>query len=306
MTSNLAPPPVLIAGPTASGKSALALRVAERLGGVVINADALQVYACWHVLSARPGPEDLARAPHLLYGHVSCAEIHSVGAWLRDLAPMLADLARHGRRPVIVGGTGLYFSALTAGLAEVPPIPPELRARSEAILRDQGLGVLIAALERLDPVTLARIDRANPMRVQRAWEVVTATGRGLADWQAVRATPLVDPAAAVRVVLNPEISFLNKRIAARFRKMISGGAIEECAAFRASGLDRSLPSARALGARELMAYLDGALDLDTAAEQAVIATRQFAKRQRTWFRNRMRDWQWIDPAEGDPLDGIPL
>ncbi len=306
MTSKSPPRPILIAGPTASGKSALALHLAERVGGVVINADASQVYACWRVLSARPGAKDLARVPHLLYGHVSCAEVHSVGAWLRDLAPLLADLARHGRRPVIVGGTGLYLSALTEGLAEVPAIPPEVRTRSEAILREQGLGALAAALERLDPVTSARIDRANPMRVQRAWEVATGTGRGLADWQATRAAPLVDPATAVRLVLAPETSRLNGRIETRFRKMISDGAIDECASFRASGLDRSLPSARALGARELMAFLDGVLDLDKAVEQAVTATRQFAKRQRTWFRNRMSDWQRIDPAEGDQMINLSL
>ncbi len=306
MTSKSPPRPILIAGPTASGKSALALHLAERVGGVVINADASQVYACWRVLSARPGAKDLARVPHLLYGHVSCAEVHSVGAWLRDIAPLLADLARHGRRPVIVGGTGLYLSALTEGLAEVPAIPPEVRTRSEAILREQGLGALAAALERLDPVTSARIDRANPMRVQRAWEVATGTGRGLADWQATRAAPLVDPATAVRLVLAPETSRLNGRIETRFRKMISDGAIDECASFRASGLDRSLPSARALGARELMAFLDGVLDLDKAVEQAVTATRQFAKRQRTWFRNRMSDWQRIDPAEGDQMINLSL
>ena len=304
MTPNAVPRPILIAGPTASGKSALALRVAERVGGAVVNADASQVYDCWRILSARPGPEDLARAPHRLYGHVSCAEVYSVGAWLRDLAPTLDELAGSGLRPVIVGGTGLYLSALTDGLAEVPPIPPETRARSEAMLRGSGPGALIADLERLDPATLARLDRANPMRVQRAWEVVTATGRGLADWQAARTRPLIDPALAVRLVLDPEISRLNYLIEARFHKMIDSGAIEECAAFRASGLDQALPSARALGARELMAFLDGTLDLETATERAVTATRQFAKRQRTWFRSRMRDWRRINPDEGDPLADI--
>ncbi|MER2510132.1 MAG: tRNA (adenosine(37)-N6)-dimethylallyltransferase MiaA [Amaricoccus sp.] len=297
--------PVIIAGPTASGKSALALRVAERDGGVVLNADALQVYSCWQVLSARPDPEDLARAPHALYGHVACTEIYSVGAWLRDLAPLLADLARQRRRAIIVGGTGLYLSALTSGLAEIPTIAPEVRTRSEAILRHDGPEALIADLARLDPITLARIDRANPMRVQRAWEVVTATGRGMIDWQSARATPLIDPDSAVRVVLQPDISRLNNNITNRFHKMVAGGALEECAAFRDGGFDLSLPSARALGARELMAFLDGALPLDTAVDQAVTATRQFAKRQRTWFRNRMADWTWIDPADADAVVKIP-
>ncbi len=300
----MTPRPVIIAGPTASDKSALALRIAERDGGAVINADASQVYACWRVLSARPGPDDLARAPHVLYGHVPCAEVYSVGAWLRDLAPILADLARQRRRAIIVGGTGLYLGALTDGLAEIPPVAPEFRARSEAILRQHGPAALIADLARLDPVTLARIDSANPMRVQRAWEVVTATGRGLADWQSARATPLIEPETAVRVVLQPDTTRLNNNIIKRLHTMVASGALDECAAFRAAGLNPSLPSARVLGARELTAFLDGTLTLDTAVAQAAIATRQFAKRQRTWFRNRMRDWTWADPEDGDALAKI--
>lgn len=289
--------PLVIAGPTASGKSALALRIAERDGGTVINADALQVYSCWRILSARPDAADLARAPHALYGHVPPSVRYSVGAWLRDLAPILGDLAAQGSRPVIVGGTGLYLSALFDGLTDIPQIPPDIRRRSTAALADGQIDALLADLARDDLATHARIDRANPMRVQRAWEVLASTGRGLSDWHRHRTEPLLRPQACERIVLSPEIPLLNNRIAARFHRMVEIGALAECAAFRALGVDPSLPSARALGAADLIAYLDGRCDLAAATEAAITATRQFAKRQRSWFRGRMQDWRWIDPAD---------
>lgn len=291
--------PLVIAGPTASGKSELALRIAERDGGTVINADALQVYSCWRVLSARPDPAELARAPHALYGHIPPELRYSVGAWLRDLAPLLADLTAVGRRPIIVGGTGLYLSALFDGLAEIPEIPPEIRAASTATLAEGRLDALLADLARGDPSTFARIDRANPMRVQRAWEVLTATGRGLGDWHRARAAPLLRATDCDRIVLSPEIRFLNNRIETRFNAMVESGALAEAAAFRALGLPPDLPSARALGAADLIAHLDGRLDLQAAVAAAITATRQFAKRQRSWFRNRMADWRWLDPAGVD-------
>lgn len=297
--------PVILAGPTASGKSALALRIAERDGGVVINADALQVYGCWRVLTARPGPEDLARAPHELYGHVPCDQRYSVGAWLRALAPILSDLARQGRRPVIVGGSGLYLGALTEGIADIPEIPAAIRAESEAMVRAGRVEPMLADLARDDPTTYARIDRANPMRVQRAWDVLRATGRGLAEWHKARSEPLLPAADCACVVINVETVILNNTIASRFHHMIEHGALEECQAFRASGLDRALPSARALGAAELMAYLDGAMSREDAIAAAVTATRQFAKRQRSWFRGRMADWPRVDPAAADPLAAVP-
>ena len=187
-------PPILLAGPTASGKSALALALAERDGGVVINADASQVYGCWRVLTARPGAADLARAPHSLYGHVACDVAYSVGHWLRDASAAIAEATRNGRRPIIVGGTGLYFHALTHGLAPIPPVPPEFRLRSAAI-------DLAALRAELDPETARRIDLGNPMRVRRAWEVLAATGRGLASWQADTGPAMLDPRSAVRIVL---------------------------------------------------------------------------------------------------------
>lgn len=295
------PPPVLIAGPTASGKSDLALRIAERDGGVVVNADAAQVYDCWRVLTARPPSEDLARAPHRLYGHVDGATRYSVGAWLRDLAPLLADPPG---RLVIVGGTGLYFTALTEGLTEIPPIPPEIRARSQALIDAGALDSLRADLEREDPWIYRSIDRANPARLQRAWEVLRATGRPLSDWHADGSAPLLDPARAARIVLNPDRDALADRIARRFHAMLDHGALDEVRDFLALGLDPALPAARVLGAPDLIAYLRGEASLAEATDAAITRTRQFAKRQRGWFRGRMADWLWIDPLEGDPLDAF--
>lgn len=296
--------PVIIAGATASGKSELALRVAERDGGCVINADAMQVYDCWRILTARPGPADLARAPHRLYGHISCARGYSAGAWLRDLAPVLEDLRARGVRPIIVGGAGLYLTAATVGLAEIPAISAEVRARSDQLIRAGRLDVLSSQLARIDPETHAGIDRDNPMRVQRAWDVVTATHRGLADWRRERTAPLLDLAASIAIVISPEQSFLNKMIEERFRQMLEHGALDECRAFIA-GFPAQTPGARALGARELIGHLQGRTSLDAAAEAAVTATRQYARRQRKWFRGRMADWRWIDPGQGDPLRAIP-
>jgi tRNA dimethylallyltransferase len=288
--------PVIIAGPTASGKSALALEIAERDGGCAINADALQVYDCWRVLSARPSDADLARAPHRLYGHVAPETRYSVGQWLRDMAEVLDETARRGWRPVIVGGTGLYLSALTEGLAEIPAIPQEVRRQSEELLRGGGIEAMRATLAREDPETNARIDLANPMRVQRAWEVLIGTGRGLAEWHAAGARPLLPGADAIRIVLMPETAILNLNIERRFHVMLEEGALDEVRAVLATGWHPERPSSRALGARELVAHLRGEMTLDAAAAAAVTATRQFAKRQRTWFRGRMEDWIWVDPA----------
>jgi tRNA dimethylallyltransferase len=273
--------PVLIAGPTASGKSALALRIAEAQGGVIVNADALQVYEGWRILTARPAPEEEARAPHALYGHVPFEAEYSVGDWLRAVRPLLSGAAR----PIIVGGTGLYFRALTEGLAEIPAIPPEVRAEADA-MSDAGL---LAALDRADPVLAARIDRQNRARVQRGWEVWRATGRPLSAWQAETAAPDLPLAQAVPLVIDAERDWLNDRIARRFDMMLDAGALEEARAnlprwARAGG------ARKAIGAPELIAHLRGEMTLEAAREAAVIASRQYAKRQRTWFRARMGGW----------------
>lgn len=279
--------PVLIAGPTASGKSALALRIAEAQGGVIVNADAIQVFANWRVLTARPSAQDEARVPHLLYGHVAGDAPYSVGHWLREVAPVL----RSGPRPIIVGGTGLYFTALTEGLAEIPTLPDHVRPEATARLRAGGIGALLADL---DEATLARIDRQNPMRVQRAWEVWHGTGRGLAEWQDATPPPLLPLSDTIPILVDAPKDWLNARIAGRFAAMLAEGALEEARANLASWNPDHL-SSKAIGAPELIAHLQGRMTLAAAQEAATIATRQFAKRQRTWFRARMRDWPVYRP-----------
>ena len=277
--------PVLIAGPTASGKSDLALRIAEDAGGVIVNADALQVFSNWRILTARPGPKDLARAPHALYGHVGQYERYSTGAWLRDVEPVLTG----PDRPIIVGGTGLYFSALTEGLAQIPGTPPQIRAEADQRLAREGIERLLAEL---DAPTRNRIDPRNPARVQRAWEVLIATGRGLADWHADTPAPLLPLAETTALVLQADREWLTPRIERRFDMMLTAGALDEVRA-NLTGWDPATPSSKAIGAPELIAHLRGELTLDKARAAAIIASRQYAKRQRTWFRARMRHWQQI-------------
>lgn len=278
--------PVLIAGPTASGKSALALHLAQAQGRSVVNADALQVHDSWRVLTARPPAEDEALAPHRLYGHVGRDDAYSVGHWLREVTPLLAE------NPVIVGGTGLYFLALTEGLAEIPPTPPEIRAQADQRLAEQGLAAL---LEELDPASRARLDPQNPARVQRAWEVLKATGRGIAAWQAETGAPVLPLSQATGLVMMPRIDWLNARIDARFETMLAQGALDEArAALPHWPADQSLPTAplwtKAIGAPELIAHLRGQISLTEARDAATLATRQYAKRQRSWFRKRMAQW----------------
>ncbi|MBO9408764.1 tRNA (adenosine(37)-N6)-dimethylallyltransferase MiaA [Shimia sp. R9_1] len=281
--------PVLIAGPTASGKSALALEIAETQGGVIVNADAIQVFGNWRVLTARPSVEDEARAPHRLYGHVPGSAEYSVGHWLRDVAPLLND----GPRPIIVGGTGLYFTALTQGLADIPATPPDLRLAANARVASEGFEALLAEL---DSETRARIDIQNPMRVQRAWEVLTATGRPLAEWQDDTPPPLLPLSDTMPIVFDVDKDWLNARIARRFDLMLQEGALEEAQSNLAT-FDPTQLSAKAIGAPELIAHLRGTLTLDGARERATIATRQFAKRQRTWFRSKMSKWHHYNPTD---------
>lgn len=278
--------PVLIAGPTASGKSALALEIATRQGGVILNADAIQVFANWRVLTARPSAEDEAQAQHLLYGHIAGNAEYSVGHWLREVTPLLA-----GQRPIIVGGTGLYFTALTQGLANIPATPPEVRALADQRLLEEGREALLAEL---DAETRAAIDTLNPMRVQRAWEVLHSTGKGIKAWQAETPPPLLPLAAAFPVLFDVDKNWLNTRIAQRFDLMLDQGALEEAEA-NLPDWDPSHLSAKAIGAPELIAHLQGQMSLDQAREAATIATRQFAKRQRTWFRSKMKDWHAYRP-----------
>jgi tRNA dimethylallyltransferase len=275
--------PVLIAGPTASGKSTLAAEIVATRGGVIVNADALQVYGCWRILTARPSARDEAALPHRLYGHVDRTADYSVGHWLREVAEVLAE----GRRPVIVGGTGLYLSALTEGLAEIPAIPPAVRADADALRATGGISALV---EGIDPETAAGIDLKNPARVQRAWEVLRATGRGLAAWQRDTAAPLLPLDRGEPLVLQPDRDWLAQRIDRRFDAMIDAGALEEVRA-ELPTWDAARPSSRAIGAKELVAHLRDSVTLAEAVEAARIASRQYAKRQRTWFRSRMGTWR---------------
>ena len=279
--------PVLIAGPTASGKSALAMEIVAAQGGVIVNADALQVYGCWRVLTARPTEAEEAALPHRLYGHVGRDEAWSVGHWLRAVQALLAD----GLRPVIVGGTGLYFAALTEGLAEVPEIPAEVRGEADA-LRQADPAAMVAGL---DAATAAKTDLANLARVQRAWEVLRATGRGLADWQRDTPPPVLAREACAAFVFRPGVEWLNDRIDRRFDLMMDQGALEEARA-ELPFWQPLRPSARAIGAPELIAHLRGEMDLAAAMAAAKLASRQYAKRQRTWFRSRMGDWQAVVPG----------
>lgn len=292
--------PILLAGPTASGKSALALALAERLGGCVINADALQVYAEWRILTARPTPDDEARAPHRLYGHVPAERPHSVGAWLRELRGVLDECTARGWRPIVAGGTGLYFKALTEGLAEIPEPDAEVRLAAETRLTQAGREGLLADLAERDPDSLVGLDTRNPARLRRAWEVLEATGRGLAAWRAATPAPLLPPGRCIRLRLMPDRDRLYARCDARLAAMPALGVLDEVAAVMRLGLPRSAPALKAVGAPEFMAHLAGTCSLDEAIADAQRATRRYAKRQYTWLRNQMADW----PAHADPAAAL--
>lgn len=301
-----APPPpsaILLMGPTASGKSVLALRLASRLGGRVINADALQVYGCWRLLTARPSAEDEAEAPHALYGHIAGEDrFYSVGRWLREAAPMVSTTTHTSGPAIIVGGTGLNFSALTRGLAPIPEIAPAVRAAVEARFDRAGHGALLAELRARDPETAARIDVANPRRLVRALEVLDGTDVGLAAWARRTEPPLLPAARALRFRLEPPAAAAAAAIEARLRAMASAGVLEEVAA--AAGLDPAAPAAKALGRRPFAAHLAGTIDLETALSQAAAETRRYAKRQRTWGRNQLGDWETLPPDPAEALSRV--
>lgn len=279
---------MLIAGPTASGKSALALRIARAQGRAIVNADALQVWSCWRILSARPTIWEEEEAPHLLFGHRSPGQDYSVGHWLREVAETLANHPA----PVIVGGTGLYLSALTEGLADIPQIAPEVRGEADLRLATEGPKALLAEL---DAPTHDRIDVANPARIQRAWEVLRSTGRGLADWQAETGPALLPAGSATLLRLDCDRDWLAERIDRRFDQMLDQGALGEVRAILPIWQPSAL-WAKAIGAPELVAYMQGATPLSDAICAAKAASRQYAKRQRTWLRRRMGGWCGIRVA----------
>jgi len=286
---------VLIAGPTASGKSAAALALAEHAGGVVINTDSMQVYREARILTARPDAGAEARAPHRLYGHVSVDESYSVARYQADAAAALAEARAQKRPPVFVGGTGLYFGALTDGLADIPAVPPEIRMRVAAWREELGAEAFFEELRTRDPDSATRLGTSDTQRVLRAYEVFEATGRPLSDWQ--REKPLPGPLAGLtlaRFVIAPPRPELHRRIDRRFDVMLEDGAVDE--AVRLSSVDSSRPAAKILGLRELIGVSTGAMAVDEARALAQASTRQYAKRQLTWFRHRMADWRWLEPS----------
>ncbi|MBI3705800.1 MAG: tRNA (adenosine(37)-N6)-dimethylallyltransferase MiaA [Rhizobiales bacterium] len=296
------PVAILIAGPTASGKSALALDLAEKLGGVIVNADSMQVYRDLRIVTARPTAEEEARIPHLLYGHVDAAENYSVGRWCRDVGNALAEIAALGRVPILVGGTGLYFKALTAGLAAVPPIPADIRENVRGRLQSEGVAPLYAELMERDPATAHRLMPLDRSRIARALEVMLATGRSLTDWHRDGLPGLIDPAGAAKVFLACERQPLVARIETRFAAMLRDGALEEVRALRERRLDPLLPAMKAHGVPWLVRHLNGDISLDQAAAGSIMDTRRYAKRQHTWFRNQMRDWPML--AADDAIASI--
>ena len=289
------PGTILIAGPTASGKSALALAVAKRHGGVVVNADSMQVYRDLRIITARPGVADEARVPHRLYGHVDAAENYSVGRWCQDARAVLEEAKSAGRVPVLVGGTGLYFKALTQGLSAVPPTPPDIRAAVRARCDAEGAAALHAELARRDPAMAARLKPGDRMRLARALEVLEATGRSLADWHRDGLPAILDPEEAVKIFLVVDRAELYRRIDARFDAMLAEGALNEVRALAGRGLDPLLPAMKAHGVPWLRRHLSGEISLEEAAAGGKQDTRRYTKRQATWFRNQMPGWTWAEP-----------
>ena len=277
--------PILIAGATASGKSALAIKIAKKLGGVIINADAMQVYEGWKILTARPTKQDQRNVSHLLYGHVDNKEAYSVGDWLRQVTPLLDG----NHRPIIVGGTGLYFRALTEGLANIPKIPEEYKKKSSELIQN---GKMLDMVADFDEATRSKIDLQNPVRVARAWEVLQATGKSIVSWQADTPPPILNINKCDAILMHSSTHWLNERIKIRFEAMLDNGVLEEITE-NSQSWNPQLQSSQAIGATQLIEYNLGRISIEKATELAVIASRQYAKRQKTWFRKRMENWRTI-------------
>jgi tRNA dimethylallyltransferase len=297
---------ILIAGPTASGKSGLAMALAERLGGTVINADSMQVYRDLRILTARPRPEDEARAPHALYGFVSGAEAYSAGRYAVDVARAIADTRAAQRVPIVVGGTGLYFKVLLEGLSPVPPADPQVRAYWRAQTKVRPASELHALLSKRDPETAARLMPTDPQRIVRALEVLESTGRSLADWQRAPGRPVLLERETVRLLAMPERTALDAGIDARFDAMMAAGALDEACRLASLGLSTELPIMRALGVAPLAEHIAGKLTLEAAAAIAKSDTRKYAKRQRTWLKRNMISWNAIDTQQTERIIEISL
>jgi len=286
---------VLIAGPTASGKSALAMELAENLRGIIINADSMQVYCELAVLTARPSAADEMRIPHRLYGHVKASERYSVGRYQEEATHALAEARAGNRVAIFTGGTGLYFDALTKGLSPIPAVPAEIRESVRVRFETMGREPFFEEFARRDPVTASKLRASDTQRVQRAAAVLEATGRPLAEWKDMSGRPVLTGLRVARLVLAPSREVLFERIDRRFEAMVRQGALEEARLLL--GLDPSLPAAKALGLPQLQTYLTGQGSLESAIGVAQLATRHYVKRQMTWFRNRMREWAWAEEAD---------
>jgi tRNA dimethylallyltransferase len=296
---------VLIAGPTASGKSVLALALARKTGGVVINTDSMQVYRDLRVLTARPSAHEEATVPHRLYGHVDAGVNFSAGAWVADAANVLKDARAQNRLPIFVGGSGLYFKALTRGLSAVPPIPPEVREAVRARLEHDGVEALHAELSRRDALSAERLKPRDRTRIARALEVIEATGRSLSDWHREGLPPLLPEGTFHALFLSPERDVLYARIDARFETMLANGALEEVERLAARQLDPLLPAMKAHGVPALIRHLKGEIMRDEASEIGRADTRHYAKRQFTWFRHQLPEFEWVKPeAAGEWVDAV--
>jgi tRNA dimethylallyltransferase len=284
---------ILIAGPTASGKSELALALAEEFDGTIINADSMQVYRDLRTVTARPTPAEEARVPHLLYGHVDAAENYSVGRWCVDASAALADLEHSRRLPIVVGGTGLYFKTLTRGLSAIPPIPSGIRSAVRQRLNAEGIAALYANLLDRDPATAQRLMPNDRARITRALEVIVATGRSLIDWHRDGMQPALDPDRAIKIFLSVDRADLYRRIDGRFEAMLAAGALDEVRALARRGLDPALPAMKAHGVPWLIRHLRGEMELAAAAAEGKRDTRRYSKRQGTWFRHQLPDWTWV-------------
>lgn len=290
---------ILIAGPTASGKSGLAARLAARLGGAVVNADSMQVYRDLSILTARPKAEELALAPHLLFGHVDGAVNYSVGRFLEDAEAVLARLREQGLLPIFVGGTGLYFKALTQGLSDIPKVPEAIRTEVRAWAEGRPAEALHADLAARDPATAAWLRPSDPQRILRALEVFAATGQSLAAFQRSKQTPLLDATHCLAIFLAPERADLRSAIDQRFDTMLAEGALAEVDALGRRGLDPALPVMRAHGVPHLLRHLEGELDLDAAARLGKSDTRHYAKRQFTFARHQLPSFRWVAPEAAE-------
>ncbi|HZW15462.1 MAG TPA: tRNA (adenosine(37)-N6)-dimethylallyltransferase MiaA [Brevundimonas sp.] len=293
-------PVTLIAGPTASGKSALALETAERTGAVIVNADSQQLYADLRVLSARPSDDEEARAEHRLYGVADAADAWSVGRWSRAVLPVLEALTAAGRPALLVGGTGLYFTALTKGLADIPDVPPAVREAAGQLYDRLGEAAFRAQLAEVDAAAAGRIEAGDRQRLTRAWAVAAHTGRALSDWTA-KTSPLLKPGTWTGWVVEPDRETLYANCDARVARMVEAGALDEVRTLAARKLDRNLPAMKAVGVREFAAHLAGEIPLAAAVEATRQATRNYAKRQLTWFRNQTPDWKRAVMVVNNPL-----